>query len=397
MRILFLSAWFPSPADNGSKLRISQLLAGLAEKHQVTLLTFCDRADWQERAQALRQCCSGIQVVPCKPFATHSARALLGFLSPTPRSLVATHSPKMARAIRGELQRQSCDLVIASELAMAAYWQSFSPLPAILDDLELGALATGPGPKASVPHRLRRMRRMLTWAKAKRYVARLLPHFRACTVVSAEEQALVRQAAPDYPGIVIIPNCIEGTHYADVTAEPQWGQLIFPGALSYNANYDAVSFFLHKIYALIREREPDVTLTITGRTDGVPWPPFPLPGPVRLTGWVEDVRPWIASSWTTIVPLRQGSGTRLKILESLALGTPVVSTHKGAEGLAVADGQHLLLADSPEAFANAVLRLLHEPVLRQRLVEQGRTLVREHYDWQVVMPNFLELVERVAQ
>jgi len=394
VRILFLSAWFPYPPDNGSRLRISNLLAGLAEKHQVDLVTFCDRADWQKGAKILHRHCSTIRVVPWKPFRPDSPRALVGFLSLTPRSLLYTHSPQMEQAIREELQRQRYDLVIASEITMAVYWQVFTPVPAILDDLELGALAVKPGPRSMNLHRLRRM---LTWTKARRYVARLLSHFRACTVVSAEEQALVLKAAPDYPGVVVLPNCIEGAHYADIVTEPQWGQLIFPGALSYEANYDAVCFFLREIYARIREKTPEAALVITGRHNGVPWPPFPLPGPVQLTGWVEDVRPWIASSWAMVVPLRQGSGTRIKILESLALGTPVVSTHKGAEGLAVVDGQHLLLADSPGAFAGAVRRLLCQPALRQRLVEQGRALVREHYDWQVVMPTFLQLVERVTQ
>lgn len=394
MRLLFLSAWFPHPPDNGSKLRISHLLAGLAEKHQVDLISFCDRADWQEGAHALRRCCADIRVVPWKPFSPHSARALLGFFSGTPRSLLTMHSPQMARTIREQIRKRPYDMVIASEITMAAYRKAFAPLPAILEDLELGALAAAAGQGA---WNLRRMRRRLTWFKLRRYLARLLPHFRACTVVSPAEEALLRRAVPGYERVAIVPNCVDAAGYAGIAAERRRGQLIFPGALAYPANYDAVRFFLQKIYPRLRAQEPEVELTITGRTAGLPWPPCPLPGPVRLTGWVDDVRPWIASSQATVVPLRQGGGTRLKILESLALGTPVVSTRKGAEGLAVEDGRHLLLADTPQAFADAVLRLLQDSALWQRLSEEGRALVNERYDWQVSMPSFLRLVEEAAR
>ncbi len=394
MRILFLSAWFPHPADNGSKLRISHLLAGLAEKHRVDLVTFCDRVDWQEDARALRRYCADIRVVPWKPFSPYSARALAGFFSPTPRALLDMHSPQMAWTIREQVQRQPYDLVIASEITMAAYRKEFDPLPALLDDLELGALAPAAG--QGLLH-LRRLRQALTWFKTRRYVARLLPHFRACTVVSAEELALLRKAAPRYRRTAILPNCIDGAYYAGVTAERRWGQLIFPGALSYPANYDAACFFVQEVYPRIREKEPDVAMTITGRSDGVPWPPLPLPGPVHLTGWVEDVRPWIASSWATVVPIRRGGGTRLKILESLALGTPVVSTRKGAEGLEVEDGRHLLLADSPAEFAAAVIELLRNRSLWADLSKRGREWVMERYDWQRTLPVFLTLVEECAR
>ncbi|MGC9025004.1 MAG: glycosyltransferase family 4 protein, partial [Chloroflexia bacterium] len=373
---------------------IAHLLAGLAEKHQVDLVSFCDRADWQDGARVLRRYCADIRIVPWKPFSPYSARALLGFFSSTPRSLVDIYSPQMAQTIREQVRKHPYDLVIASQITMAAYRKAFAPLPAILEELELGALSAAADQGA---WNLRRMRRWLTWFKLRRYLARLLPHFRACTVASPAEEALLRRAVPGYERIAIVPNCVDGADYAGVAAERRRGQLIFPGALTYQANYDAVRFFLQEIYPRVREQEPEVELTITGRTDGVPWPPCPLPGPVQLTGWVEDVRPWIASSQATVVPLRQGGGTRLKILESLALGTPVVSTSKGAEGLEVEDGRHLLLADTPESFAEAVLALLRDRALWARLSAQGRALVAERYDWPQTLARFRALVEECAR
>jgi len=107
------------------------------------------------------------------------------------------------------------------------------------------------------------------------------------------------------------------------------------------------------------------------------------------------VRPLIASAWASIAPLQQGGGTRLKILEALALQTPVVATSKGAEGLDARHDEHLLIADAPDEFANQVVRLLQDPALRQRLAANGARLVSEQYDWANVMPRFLNLVEQI--
>jgi glycosyltransferase involved in cell wall biosynthesis len=135
-------------------------------------------------------------------------------------------------------------------------------------------------------------------------------------------------------------------------------------------------------------------VTITGDHADLPLPPADN---LALTGFVDDVRPLIASAWVSLVPIRVGGGTRLKILEAMALGTPVVATSKGTEGLDAKHGEHLLIADSPEAFAEAVIRLLQEPGLRRRLADKAYQLVQERYDLAALIPRFLDLVERVAQ
>jgi len=137
-----------------------------------------------------------------------------------------------------------------------------------------------------------------------------------------------------------------------------------------------------------------VRLFITGDHAGKSLPPA---GNVTLTGYVDDVRPLVARAWASIVPLRIGGGTRLKILEAMALGTPVVATSKGAEGLEVRHGKHLLIADGPAAFADEVMRLLRDAELRAALAANGRRLVAERYDWATVMPGFLELVEQCVE
>jgi glycosyltransferase involved in cell wall biosynthesis len=387
MRILFLSAWFPHPPDNGAKLRIHNLLRILSQHHDVTLLCFSDKKVGNEDVLALRALCRDVQVVPKKSFQPRSLRARLGFLSPLPRSEVDTFSPQMARSIQNNLLGGNYDLVIASELAMAGYVGYLSGTPALFEDLELGVLYEQYASARSPWHRVRYG---LTWLKYCRYVAWLLGHFSTCTVASERERQLVGRVMPGYGRVEVIPNCLDLNDYAGVKEILQHDSLIFTGSFRYCANHDAAVWFLRQVYPHIQARVPDVRLTITGDHAGYS---LPAVDNVILTGLVDDLRPLIARSWQSVCPLRIGAGTRVKIIESMALGTPVVSTSKGAEGLEVTHGENILIADTPDEFARAVIELLQDPGLREKLSTGGRRLVMEKYSSDVMAHKFNSLLE----
>jgi glycosyltransferase involved in cell wall biosynthesis len=170
--------------------------------------------------------------------------------------------------------------------------------------------------------------------------------------------------------------------------------LIFTGSFGFGPNYDAMTWFLREVYPRIQAEVPDVSLTITGDHKNLPLPPATN---VTLSGFVDDIRPLLAAAWLSLAPIWSGGGTRLKILEAMALGTPVVATSKGAEGLDVEHNVHLLIADTPQTYAEAVLQILRQPELRERLAACAYELVRQKYNWPTVMPRFLDLVDRVAQ
>jgi glycosyltransferase involved in cell wall biosynthesis len=152
-------------------------------------------------------------------------------------------------------------------------------------------------------------------------------------------------------------------------------------------------WFVGDVYPLIHARVPDVQLTITGEAANRPLPAAPN---VVHTGHVENVRPLVASSCISVAPIRIGGGTRVKILEAMALGTPVVATSKGAEGLDVCHGVHLLIADTPHAFAEQVLRLLADPGLRRELSRNARDVVEARYNWKAIGCRFEELLASLA-
>jgi len=390
MDLLYLSPWFPFPPTNGSELRINALVRGLAARHEVTLLSFQRRPIDPRGLAEARDLLSAVHLVPWREFDPNGRRARRGYFSARPRSVVDTYSAEMDALIRETVAEHRYDAVIASQLVMAAYWPAWDNLPAVLDEVELGSFREQTLLAANF---VARARRGLMWAKLRAYVRGLLPHFAAATVVSTRERDLLGQIAPDYSAVALVPNGIDAAACAGVRAVHDPNTLIFTGAFTYGANHEAMVWFLDEVYPLVRRAAPEVRLVITGDHAGKP---LPRADGVTLTGFVDDVRPLVAGASAAVVPIRQGGGTRLKILEAMALGTPVVATTKGAEGLDVIDGEHLLLADSPEDFAAAVVGLHRDSSLRQKLVDNARQLVRERYDWVVIMPRFLALIEQVA-
>lgn len=379
MRILVISRWYPYPPDNGSKLRIYNLIRQLAQRHELTLLTFAPGPVAEEQRLALRAHCRDVQVVTWRPFRPERWRALLGFFAPVPRSVVDTDNAEMRTRVRAAVTAQPFDVGLASEIDSVPYLLPVRGLPRCVDELQVGVIRDRYLTQRQAG---RRLRAGLTWWKTGRYVRRFLAQYAGCTVASEQERANILAVAPQARRVVVVPNGVDLAWHPGDFGAPEPDTLIFAGALTYEANFDAMAYFLREIFPQVRAQRPAVRLRITGRTEGVPLAQLPLGPGVELTGYLAEVRPVVARSWASVVPLRIGGGTRLKILEALALGTPVVATSKGAEGLAVTPEQDLLIADTPAEFARQTVRLLADAGLRARLVANGRRLVEQRYSWE---------------
>jgi glycosyltransferase involved in cell wall biosynthesis len=391
MHILFLSNWFPYPPNNGSKLRIYNLLKGISRSHEVTLVSFADTSVSSPSLDELQSICKRVYAIPKKIYDPSTPRSRLGFLSSTPRSISDTFSPEMAHFIQDLQESDSFDLVIASQVGTARYSCYFKNKPSIFEEVEIKVLYENFAHANSI---YQWFRQGLTWFKHRSYLSRLMKDFTVCTVVSEQERQLVSRISPDYESIEVIPNCIDLAKYDDVRETPKPYSLIFTGSFRYHPNYDAMVWFLEEIYPLVQARISDVHLTITGDHANLP---LPLSKNLILTGFIDDVRPLIASAWISLAPLRIGGGTRLKILEAMALKTPVVATSKGAEGLDVTHDFNILIADTTQEFADAIVRLLQESGLRQRLVENAYHLVLQKYNWSFMMPRFLEVIQKTVE
>ena len=387
MRILLIAAWCPLPADNGARIRAWNLLRALAEAHRVDLLAFAPEPRHQAAEARLRELCADVELIPRDPFAASPLGQWLGLLHPWPRSVVATFQPEMAAAVRRRLERRY-DLVVASCLAAARYATAVPRVPRILDDLELGSQVDQLERANTL---LLKARYKLSLVKARRYLADTLRHFHAVIVASAREQRLVRSCCPATTRLEVVPNGADLTSPSAPLPLPLADLLVYAGSLRYGPNLEAVRWFARKVLPIVRGVRPGARLRVTGaRASGVDL------ADVEQTGYLDDVRPAVASAWAEVVPLLSGSGTRLKVLEAMALGTPVVSTSKGVEGLEVEPGRDLLVADGAAAFADATSRLLGDPALRARLSSAGRALVHARYDWKASQRAWRDIAEVAA-
>jgi glycosyltransferase involved in cell wall biosynthesis len=389
VRILFLSRWYPYPADNGSKLRIFSLIKGLSAQHDLVLISFFDPADGDPRQEELSAYCTEVIPLPYREFQPASLDARLGFFSPTPRSVINTYSPAVEKTIREVLSRQKIDLVIASQFDMAVYAPVFSHLPAIFEEVETGIYLNR---VQSAPSIQGKIRHGMTYWKHRRYLRYLLSNFDLCTVVSEQEKSLLGSLGIELTKVWVVPNCVDMADYSTIQPEPERERLIFTGSFRYQPNYEAMCWFVGEVLPLIQHTLPETRLVITGDHAGRKLPEVPN---VLLTGHLPDIRQEIANSWISVAPILSGGGTRIKILEAMALGTPVVATSKGVEGLAFQANQQLKIADTPDDFAAACIQILESPVLRQRLATNARDKLEKEYTWPAVLPGFVDLIEQL--
>jgi glycosyltransferase involved in cell wall biosynthesis len=318
--------------------------------------------------------CGEVRVVAGNPHKPEAPLSWRGYFARMPRSYAQTYSPMMAAHVATVAPR--VDAIVAFEIGTAVYLEAHSQTPGIFDEAELSTIRDNVGDATS---QFDRWRRTLAWRKYAGFTRRLAASTSGTTVVSEQERACLGEAGCDLAKVSVVPNGVAADYLAiDACKRPD--TLIYSGSVTYAPNLDAVTFMTSDILPRIRATRPDVTFTVTGNHRGVPVEHLAGPG-VTFAGFVSDIVSTVAGTAVCVVPLRRGGGTRLKILEAMALGTPVVATRKGAEGLDVVDGTHLLLADDADQFAKAVLTLLESPARARALAENARALIADRYTW----------------
>jgi glycosyltransferase involved in cell wall biosynthesis len=216
--------------------------------------------------------------------------------------------------------------------------------------------------------------------------------FTACTAVSEADARTVRKLAPRVP-VQVVPNGVDAEYFSPLAIKEDPGSLVFTGAMSFPPNVTAVLDFCRHTLPLIQQTMPGVRLTIVGRDPSPAVAALSANPAVTVTGFVEDIRPYLSRSNVTICPMSTGSGIKNKVLEALAMGRAVVTSRLGAEALEVTDGRHLRVADDPQSFAQAVVALLGDEAGRRRLGIAGRALVLRRYTWDACATTYERLYE----
>jgi sugar transferase (PEP-CTERM/EpsH1 system associated) len=402
MRILWLKSDVLLPLDKGGKLRTWHLMRHLARRHEITYLSFADPGQSAADIEGMREVAASVETIrrfdPRKRSLRFYADAAMHLVDPLPYAVGKYRSRAFRRRLRELLSERTFELVVCDFLVPAVNLPRRLPCPAIIFTHNVEAeiwrrhAETQGGALGRLLYGVQH-RRML------RFEGRTLGRFDGVLAVSNADCATFERLYAGAIGgpILVVPTGVDTDYFAPAPSAADSRQLVFTGSMDWLPNEDAMRFFCQDVLPLVRAEEPEVTLSIVGRA---PTPAVEKLGDepgIRVTGRVDDVRPYIRDSAAYIVPLRIGGGTRLKIFEAMAMGKAIVSTTVGAEGLPVTSGKDVLLADEPRTFAESIVRLLRDVNRRRQLEAAARALVVERYDWSAVARELDDALMRFAQ
>jgi len=382
MRLLFLTPRLPYPPDRGGEIIIFNFLKQLSARHEIALVSFYDSPGELEHRRTLEQYCARVEMVPR---ATRLAPKVLA------RCLAAGWSYVIARhtsdAFRAALRRAVAswrpDIVQIETLLMGPYLGDLPGIPSVLHMHDV-TCNVWDRMAAVAPIFLR----PLIATEASRIRRAELALWRAvdvCVPVSDVDLQLLRaNALSPVRATVVVPG-VDCEAFLPLERRPSGRNLVFVGSMNYLPNVDAAKFFVKEVLPLIAAEVPDVTLTIVGTRPSAVVRRLADDPRVRVTGQVEDVRPYYAGAVAAVIPLRAGGGVRMKILEGMALGVPMISTTIGAEGLDLEHDRELLIGDTSQQLASEAIRVLRDPALAERLAKQARETAVRRFSWESVV------------
>jgi sugar transferase (PEP-CTERM/EpsH1 system associated) len=392
MKTLFVCHRFPYPPARGGKIRPFNIIRRLATRSEVTVAAPLRSLAEREAGEGLAAHCQRIIAEPISPLAA-GWRMVARIPTPQPSSFGYFYSPALARRIREELDTGAYDLVFVHCSSVAPYVAAHRGALKVLDfgdmDSEKWAMyATERRFPLSAGY-------WLESVKLRRTEARLAAQFDLSTCTTAAELESLR-ALGTARRTGWYPNGVDTEYFAPDGAPCDPDQICFSGRMDYFPNQQAVELFTASVMPLILARRPGAKLVIVGAEP----PPHirklaAQPG-VTVTGTVPDVRPYVRRSAVSVAPLEVARGTQNKILESMAMGVPVVSSPLAARGVDAVPGEHLLTATGAQATADAVLSLLGEPALRERFSRAARARVISHHSWDSSLQRLEALLEECA-
>ncbi len=403
MKILYLTPQLPYPPHQGGTLRVYNLLKHIAARHEVHLLSFTASSQEQKAAAPLRDICARIETVLAPP-RSKMQRLLSLFASPLPDVSTRLESIKYAALLRQMLHEEQYDVLQAQELVTAPYVMDMMTqhqLPiTVFDDYN----AEYHMQKLTFLTDIRAPRRwigalysLIQWQKLRRYEGLVCDRFDHAIAVSPEDAALLRAIAPR-ADIRVVPNGVDCDYFTnDYQLRKRQRRkltdvsIVFTGKMDYRPNVDAVCWFCAEILPRITARQSAIQFYIVGRDPAPRVQQLAQSPNITVTGWVKDVRPYIAAAKVFVVPMRFGSGTRLKVLQAMAMEKAIVSTALGGSGFAPRPTDALVFAADVPAFADAVVSLLNDNAQREKLGSTARQFVLAHYDWCTIAPRLEEI------
>ena len=395
MKVLWLNSGLLLPLDKGGKLRTWHLMRHLAKRHSITYVCFVEPDDRKEHREGMVEVCNSLVTVPRSEsrkgtwaFYLDAARHVM---KPLPYAIGKYESDEYAAKVHYLLQHGGFDMLVADFLPPVVNLPGSLPVAAVLFTHNVEAeIWRRHADNAS--NAVSRLLLKQQWQRMLRFERDALTRFDLVLAVSDTDRRTLERL---YPGALrnpvhVVQTGVDTSYFTPMPRQERRAHLVFTGSMDWLPNEDGMTYFVRDILPLIRQAEPDVTLSIVGRN---PTPAVQrlaqTPG-IEVTGRVDDVRPHVAAGDIYVVPLRIGGGTRLKIFEAMSMSRAVVSTTIGAEGLPVTSGRDIVIADEPALFAESVVRLIRDADTRHRIESAARQLVVGRYDWAAVSRDFEE-------
>ncbi len=395
MKILFLAHRIPYPPNKGEKLRAYHELRFLAARHTVDLFCFADSPAEAEKKEALRPLCGRVYVETLSRTRA-GLRAAWGLGVGQPFSLAYFDSPSFRAVVEQALAQESYDVILVYCSSMAQYVPRESTVPVVIDFVDIDSAKWAQyAAFSSFP---------ISWLYARE--ARLLAQYEKqvaasvyASVVATSQEAVQldphgRLSVVTVCNGVRLPPPLDASELPDEVRRSQ-PYALFVGQMDYRPNVDAVIYFAREILPLIRTSHPALRFLIVGRNPTRTVQALAKDASVVVTGEVPDIHPYLSGALAAVAPFRMSQGVQNKILEALALGVPVVTTPRPARAIGARQGETLLIAETPETFAQAVISLLEDPALR-RSFRHTPDFVREHYDWDRNLSRLESLLQDAA-
>lgn len=389
MKILYLCHRFPYPPTRGGKIRPFNMIKHLSQTHEVTVASLARSPEEAKAGEGIAPYCSDYLMEVVSP-AGAIARMIAGIPNPQPASMAYFRSPALARRVRSAIERERFDLIFVHCSSAAPYVADVQGIPKILDFGDMDSqkwvdyVDFQPFP-LSLAYRTEGV-------KLRRAEERLARRFDYCTCTTRAEHETLLGYGVETPSDWF-PNGVDLDYFQPAGAPHDPDRMVFIGRMDYYPNQQAMLDFCANVLPLIRAERPSATLAIVGASPSRAIVDLGQSPGVSVTGTVPDVRPHVAGAGVNVAPLQIARGTQNKILESLAMGVPVVTSEVAARGVDAVAGEHFLVARDPREFAVQVLRLMNDQQERARFATAGRARMESHHNWPASMARLDGIIE----
>lgn len=398
MRILFVTPYVPSRIRTRPYHLIRELVR---QGHQVTLLTAATSEQEARDAEELRGWDVRVEVFPV-PRARSLANCLLALPTREPLQAVYAYHPAMEWRLAERARSGEFDLVHIEHLRAARLVRAVQGIPTVYDSVDCISLLFEQTLQRT-PRWTSRALAALDLARTRRYEAHLLARYDRVVVTSRRDkealEALARQYLPPSARpapVTVVTNGVDLEYFRPQDGLRDGRMVVFTGKMSYHANVAGALYFAREVLPLIWAQDPEVQFWVVGKDPPEAVQRLARDPRIVVTGTVDDLRPYLARAAVAVCPIPYAVGIQNKVLEAMAMGTPVVCTRAAAEGLEARPGEGLLVADTAEEFARYVLRVLGDPALAKRLGMAGRRYVEARHDWGAIAERLGEVYRDVT-